>query len=173
MWEDILKMPVTISSEGKDNFYIRNKFPDADIWLQRRSGEDNAGRPKTEYGTQVQAGNSQTIAGPEDIGIKILNPDINKEHFFDWLYRMWGRGIWKQYAHGTTNLLNITQSSVVRELKKYKPDVLPKDYASAMDSTNKEFLEWIDLSKKLARKFQQNPKLTNKGKKILEFLERI
>ena len=54
-------------------FKIKMNFPEADFWLQTRGSKQSVGTPKDNF---------DEIQGKYNIGIKILDENVNKEHFW-------------------------------------------------------------------------------------------
>ena len=94
IWEDTLKAPFTT-----DNFYVKTNMPDADFWLQHRGSEKTVGRPKVKY-DDVDRDNLET-ASKHDWGVKIINPEIDREHLLDFVWDQYNKGKFKRLSVGS------------------------------------------------------------------------
>lgn len=83
----------------EDVAIIKTNFPEADFWITRRGSLDTVGKPTKEY-------------NPESIGIKVESNMLLPEYMYYVFMHMHQSGVWKQHAHGATNLVNIKLSDV-------------------------------------------------------------
>tara|TARA_R110000751_G_scaffold7707_1_gene31149 strand:+ start:7019 stop:7498 length:480 start_codon:yes stop_codon:yes gene_type:complete len=153
-WESILK----------SDFTIKTNFPDADFWLQRKGSDKTVGKPKEKYDEDAMRLNT---ASKHDIGIKV-NGDIDKEHVLEYLWNTYNKRYWEVHSQGTLNLQHIRVDDVKEILNKYeKGEVKNKE---SMDKIQNAYEGWVSNTESLAKLLLHTPKLSVKGRKILDFL---
>lgn len=79
---------------------IKTNFPDADFWIVRRGSIKTVGSVERD------------VFNPENIGIKVTSESLNSKflsYFFEDLH---SKGLFKQIAKGTTQLVNIKISDI-------------------------------------------------------------
>lgn len=82
------------ASTLKDFAEIKTNFEDADFWIIRKGDINKVGSPTKQFSS-------------EHIGIKIINNMILPDYLYYAFMNMQTQGFFKQFAHGTTNLVNI------------------------------------------------------------------
>ena len=155
MWEDILK----------SDFTVKTNFPDADFWLQKRGSDKTVGMPKERYDEDATRPNT---ASKYDIGIKINNSEIDKEHVLEFFWDTYNRRHWEVHSYGSLNLQHIRIDDVKKILEGYeKGEVRNKE---TMGKIQTAYEKWVDQTETFAKLLMQTPKLSVKGRKILNFL---
>ena len=153
-WESILK----------SDFTIKTNFPDADFWLQRKGSDKTVGKPKEKYDEDAMRLNT---ASKHDIGIKV-NGDIDKEHVLEYLWNTYNKRYWEVHSQGTLNLQHIRVDDVKEILNKYeKGEVKNKE---TMAKIQQSYEKWEKQTESFAKLLLHTPKLSVKGRKILDFL---
>ena len=153
-WQSILK----------SDFTIKTNFPDADFWLQRKGSDKTVGKPKEKYDEDAMRLNT---ASKHDIGIKV-HGDIDKEHVLEYLWNTYNKRHWEVHSYGTLNLQNIRIDDVKEILNKYeKGEVKNKE---TMAKIQQSYEKWEKQTESFAKLLLHTPKLSVKGRKILDFL---
>ena len=143
-------------------FKIKINFPDADFWLQSRGSSHNVGQPKDEYGE---------IQGKYNIGIKITDESVNKEHVWRYLWDLYNKGHWQTYSYGTLRLQHIRTSDVHDIMDKYEPGEL-KDRLD-IQKVDEIFENWVKQTEMITRVLLSTPEYRVKGKNIQDLLKRL
>ena len=90
----------TTENRLKNFCEIKEGFPDADFWLQRRGDVKTVGQPLKEY-------------SPENIGIKVTSTDILDPKFLYYaMLHLHSQGYWRNKTRGILNLVHIKVSDV-------------------------------------------------------------
>tara|TARA_R110002051_G_scaffold323555_1_gene417579 strand:+ start:138 stop:617 length:480 start_codon:yes stop_codon:yes gene_type:complete len=153
-WQSILK----------SDFTIKTNFPDADFWLQRKGSEKTVGKPKEKYSGDAMRLNT---ASKHDIGIKV-HGDIDKEHVLEYLWNTYNKRHWEVHSYGSLNLQHIRVDDVKEILNKYeKGEVKNKE---TMAKIQQSYEKWEKQTESFAKLLLHTPKLSVKGRKILDFL---
>ena len=143
-------------------FKIKINYPDADFWLQSRGSSHNVGQPKDEYGE---------IQGKYNIGIKITDESVNKEHVWRYLWDLYNKGHWQTYSYGTLRLQHIRTSDVHDIMDKYEPGEL-KDRLD-IQKVDEIFENWFKQTEMITRVLLSTPEYRVKGKNIQDLLKRL
>tara|TARA_R110002110_G_scaffold3944_5_gene20543 strand:+ start:1454 stop:1933 length:480 start_codon:yes stop_codon:yes gene_type:complete len=153
-WQSILK----------SDFTIKTNFPDADFWLQRKGSDKTVGKPKEKYDEDAMRLNT---ASKHDIGIKV-HGDIDKEHVLEYLWNTYNKRHWEVHSYGSLNLQHIRVDDVKEILNKYeKGEVKNKE---TMAKIQQSYEKWEKQTESFAKLLLHTPKLSVKGRKILDFL---
>tara|TARA_R110001592_G_scaffold131517_4_gene345505 strand:+ start:441 stop:887 length:447 start_codon:yes stop_codon:yes gene_type:complete len=147
---------------GDNMFKIKSNFPDADFWLQTRGSKHNVGQPKNEFGE---------IQGKYNIGIKITDDSVNKEHLWRYLWDLFNGGHWQIHSYGTLNLQHIRTSDVHDIMDKYEPSEL-KDRVS-VEKVDEIYAQWVKQTKLITKVLLSTPEYRVKGKNIQDLLKRL
>ncbi len=143
-------------------FRIKTNYPDADFWLQTRGSKESVGTPKDNF---------DEIQGKYNIGIKILDENVNKEHFWRYLWDLFNSGHWKIHSYGTLRLQHIRTSDVHDILDKYEPGEL-KDRVN-VELVDEIFAKWKQNTADMVKVLLSTPEYRLKGKNILDLLKRL
>ena len=140
-------------------FKIKLNFPAADFWLQTRGSSHNVGLPKDKF---------DDVQGKYNVGIKILDENVNKEHVWRYVWDIYNSRHWQTYSYGTLNLQNIRVKDVHDIMDKYEPGEL-KDKIN-IDKVDEIFSNWKKQTEAVSKLFMSMPEYRRKGQNIKKFL---
>jgi hypothetical protein len=143
-------------------FKVKTNYPEADFWLQKRGSKHNVGQPKDKF---------DEIQGQYNIGIKITDESVNKEHLWRYFWDLFNGGHWKTYSYGTLNLQHIRTSDVHDVLEKYEPGEL-KDRLD-VSKVDEIFQNWVRQTEIVTKVLLSTPEYRVKGKNIQDLLKRL
>lgn len=164
-WENTLKAPFKT-----DNFYVKSNMPNADFWLQARGEDYTVGRPKVKYDDKDRM--NRETASKYDWGVKILNPEIDREHLLDYVWDQYNRGEFKRLSVGTLQQ-HIRIGYIKEVLDRYVIGERTPEEVEEAKQINKDLRQSLLNSMEVASKLHEHPRHRRKALKIHKYLREM
>tara|TARA_Y100000593_G_scaffold17268_1_gene34500 strand:- start:335 stop:862 length:528 start_codon:yes stop_codon:yes gene_type:complete len=164
-WENILKAPFKT-----ENFYVKANMPDADFWLQARGEDYTVGRPKVNYDDEDRM--NRETASKYDWGVKILNPEIDREHLLDYVWDQYNKGAFKRLSVGTLQQ-HIRIDYIKEVLDKYVVGQRTPEEKEESIQIIKDLYGLLLEQKDMAIRLASHPQHLRKAEKIKKHIEEM
>ena len=161
-WENILKAPFKT-----ENFYVKSNMPDADFWLQARGEDYTVGRPKVNYDDEDRM--NRETASRYDWGVKILNPEIDREHLLDYVWDQYHKGEFRTLSVGTIQQ-HIRIGYIKEVLDRYVVGQRTPEEVEESEQLVKDLYKSLLQSMEMAARLANHPRHKRKANKIHKYI---
>ena len=164
-WENTLKAPFKT-----DNFYVKSNMPNADFWLQARGEDYTVGRPKVKYDDKDRM--NRETASKYDWGVKILNPEIDREHLLNYVWAQYNKKVFARLSVGSLQQ-HIRIDDIKDVLDKYVVGQRTPEEITEGEKIQQELSNLLQESSTVAAKLMRHPRHRRKAEKIKKHLREM